>query len=1208
MFGSMSDAQLCAASGEGQAEAFVEVVRRYQNAVCAVTYATTQRRDLSEDLAQETFIVAWQKVAEIEQPDRLGAWLTGIARNLARRSNRRRQPEGLPAEEQLPTTDGDVEDAMIERQTRTDVQAYLDALPLPYREVMVLYYRQEQSAARVAASLGITISAVEQRLSRGRKLLRGKLERAVERELSRTQAGSAFTRRVAAAIAVAAPLPTEASPPAHGPAGAAGTLVTGAVMKKAIAALVAVLALLTVGYVARDHADAVENSPSVTGTVDLDRPVVASKQANERAQLSGQVVAADGDKIYSGGVVTIVNTAGQVAMLEAIGEPKVAATTPIDKLGRFTIEGLSPGKYTAVASAPGYLPGASDVVSVTPDVDPATVRIALSRGGHVVSGVVTDVGGGPVEGAVVRAAGTVQPATGLTDAQGRYAINVPDGGYSVRAWESDYQPQAHQLLMRGSDRTIDFQLLPASTIFGRVVERATGQVISGAVVSFKMTGHHAGGFSVEHSEREDWVTSDANGKFALRRLGAAEYQLVASADHLASIAPAEISLGIAEHVDGVVVFVDPAFNISGRIVDASAPGRDLSGLQLAAYSSRRDVHYTNANVDGTFTFPGLLNGTYMIGAGGDGVVPTFKPATTVNNADVDDVELQIERGTSVRGRVTPPGIATVRLAVRKSAGDMTGMLEAARAKAAKGSSGDDGEFTLSAVPQGEWKIIAERSDGSIGEADVVVGADGLSNVVIEMRARPALRGRIVDAGGVGVANASVELRAAGQHFGVSTTTQDDGSYTHVGLVAGPFSMRITDRTANKLVPIGADASGPAATVEVGPLGTDGFDVSVQLPTGEVAGVVRDHTGVPQPDVWVSIRNPTASRLVPDRQPVLTDVDGVFVFQGLPQDTFSVYARSEHGDATARLDDVAPGDDVDVVLERLGAITGRVRFAGKPVTQFSVETAPVSARAFVAEDGAFTLERISTGRQQLLVLATEGSAVQFVDIEPGDATTVDVELVAWASVTGRAVSAEGEPVSGLSVDISARGGERDGRTRRFSRMANTDLKTDASGRFAFDGIGVGRFSARLRARHVPVGGTHAFIDPPGGAFDLGDITVLTDAAPSKDKRGTLGLTVRERFGPPRVPDDSGSPQVDKPLPSTQLWVTRVDPDGPAQRADLTVEQRIVSVNGKTQERLGAPALAAMLSDERIEAGRTYALEVVDNEGRTKTFRLKAKPSR
>src|SRR6266566_4792952 len=86
---SVSDSNLWRLVCGGSAPAFEVLVRRYQSLVCSVAYSACGNLALSEDVAQETFWTAWRQRASLDQPERLGAWLCGIARNLAKNARRR---------------------------------------------------------------------------------------------------------------------------------------------------------------------------------------------------------------------------------------------------------------------------------------------------------------------------------------------------------------------------------------------------------------------------------------------------------------------------------------------------------------------------------------------------------------------------------------------------------------------------------------------------------------------------------------------------------------------------------------------------------------------------------------------------------------------------------------------------------------------------------------------------------------------------------------------------------------------------------------------------------------------------------------------------------------------------------------------------------------------------------------------------------------
>jgi RNA polymerase sigma factor (sigma-70 family) len=200
-----SDQQLWSSICRGDVESFRAIVQRYQSAVTGVAYALVGDFSASQDIAQEVFWVAWKDRAGLRESARVGAWLCGIARNLARQWLRQRSAS--PAVRLEATTDppdGSVVDpvsATIAKEEAALVWDALHALPESYREPLVLFYRQDQSVAQVAQVLGVSEDAVKQRLTRGRDLLRQQISDLVGEILVRTRPGKSFTSKVVAGIA-----------------------------------------------------------------------------------------------------------------------------------------------------------------------------------------------------------------------------------------------------------------------------------------------------------------------------------------------------------------------------------------------------------------------------------------------------------------------------------------------------------------------------------------------------------------------------------------------------------------------------------------------------------------------------------------------------------------------------------------------------------------------------------------------------------------------------------------------------------------------------------------------------------------------------------------------------------------------------------------------------------------------------------------------
>jgi len=211
-----SDAELLAATRRGERAAFGTLVERYQGVVCAVTYSSTGDRALSEDVAQDTFLAAWRQLDQLREVGRLRAWLCGIARNLARKARRKTSREALVEPATEPVSDANPFERVSEHESEALVRSALDRVPESYREVLVLYYREQRSVREVAAALEISEAAALQRLSRGRQYLADGVANLVERSLR-----SALPRRclVAGLLAALPPLVSshaDATPTSHG--------------------------------------------------------------------------------------------------------------------------------------------------------------------------------------------------------------------------------------------------------------------------------------------------------------------------------------------------------------------------------------------------------------------------------------------------------------------------------------------------------------------------------------------------------------------------------------------------------------------------------------------------------------------------------------------------------------------------------------------------------------------------------------------------------------------------------------------------------------------------------------------------------------------------------------------------------------------------------------------------------------------------------
>jgi len=165
----------------GERGAFEPIVRAYEGRIFGFLLGLARDADDARDLAQETFVWAWQRLAQY-QPDRpLLPWLLAIARSRSRDAARARKPlVRLDATERNgrpePVDPSPRADRLREERTRREqVWTALGRLDPPDREVLVLKDISGLGYAEIAGILGIPQGTVASRVHYARRALHEEL-------------------------------------------------------------------------------------------------------------------------------------------------------------------------------------------------------------------------------------------------------------------------------------------------------------------------------------------------------------------------------------------------------------------------------------------------------------------------------------------------------------------------------------------------------------------------------------------------------------------------------------------------------------------------------------------------------------------------------------------------------------------------------------------------------------------------------------------------------------------------------------------------------------------------------------------------------------------------------------------------------------------------------------------------------------------------
>ncbi|MEM9555180.1 MAG: sigma-70 family RNA polymerase sigma factor [Acidobacteriota bacterium] len=160
----------------GEPAAYDELVAAWHPRLWRYARRMTGEDDAAEEIVQESWLRILRGLPRLRRPSHLGAWIFGIAhRVLADRLRARYRAAGR-TELDLETLDAGAEASFDELVQRSSIERALERLPLFEREVVLLFYLDEQPQTEIAASLGVPLGTVKSRLHRARRLLREALE------------------------------------------------------------------------------------------------------------------------------------------------------------------------------------------------------------------------------------------------------------------------------------------------------------------------------------------------------------------------------------------------------------------------------------------------------------------------------------------------------------------------------------------------------------------------------------------------------------------------------------------------------------------------------------------------------------------------------------------------------------------------------------------------------------------------------------------------------------------------------------------------------------------------------------------------------------------------------------------------------------------------------------------------------------------------
>jgi protocatechuate 3,4-dioxygenase beta subunit len=805
--------------------------------------------------------------------------------------------------------------------------------------------------------------------------------------------------------------------------------------------------------------------------------------ATTHAPIAGADVCADG---WSSELAT-----------EQLAEPFCAKS---DASGRYQIGGLLAATYVVRAAARTYRPEHHH-----PGGDPqalllvlaaaqqrAGIDVALYPGAVEITGTVADLTGGPIAHARVHGGGgrrSFRPyATTETDERGRFSLWVRPGPVAVAASADGYASQSTSGKAPGA---FELLLTPEASVAGTVVDAATGQPIAGARVTVSDDQPFADGTT---------ALTGPDGIYRVGGLSPGRYSAAARSEHRFGRTEGSVLVGIGQRVDGANIKVSPALHIDGKLVIAGTGQPCPDGdVQLRDAEHHLEVHLREMP-GGIHLGDGALPGTYAVTAQCQGFVTRSYPPIALTDKDITAV-WEVDRGATVRGKVTtrsgePIDDASITARPDGNEGFSEGQFV---------WSGPDGSYELRGMRPGTHRVEVSSARAPAPEAgfqiEVAAGAVIERNLVLDDGG--SIQGNVVDAQGAPVAGMYIQTRVASERFPRlrrnECRSDGSGAFACAALAPGDYRVSASGSRFPRPAMPGSDDGGQQVTVRANEVAT--VKLVVEAQSGAIKGTVLDSAGKPIQDAFISAARETdgpggrmavrQTRWSLDARPILSAADGSFTVPKLAAGKYSLRAdRRGGGEAIAQ--HAETGSTVTLRIAAPGTIEGTARRGGKPASSLSVavsniETGLAREEQFFQSGGHYIVRDLPRGHLVVVVESDGARKTIELDLADGEHKTLDADLEALATVTGRVVEkGTTTPVRGVRMVIST-----EGSMMRPSLDELDGSVSDERGRFTLRNVSPGKLTLfgipPRAAREGSTSFVHAERTIDGtGTVDIGDV--------------------------------------------------------------------------------------------------------------------------
>ncbi len=1007
----------------GNTEAFGLLIDRHGSAAMAVARGLVIVSADADDVVQEAFVKAFQKLDTLQQPHRFGAWLLTIVRNSAIRLRERRLRE-VPLEQiEEPQNDGSGRDADLERIIRGG----LAGLEAKQREILALHYFAGKSIQECAALQDISRAAAAKRLQRARQALGTELIHALGPEAREAFALDARKRKAILGAVLAAGASWQAQAAAGSAiAGAAGT---GWILKLALGGALVAGAVVVAGLSAPAFFDG-QDDTAVAEADSADVPVADAATGADFAESEDATVSIVPERAPATGEgriqAQLVDANGQAVTKAACTLEQVtwtATEAPPEKTlkwngepdaeGKVLFSNLPMGEYCLKAiSTQG---AAFEDYNLRPEYpESLSSTLEMLPSARDFRGVVVGPDGAPVPDAwvypvahelypdTVAAHTQVASLRAGTDAEGAFTVPVVwPGRLKYFVYAPGYAPMMSDYVSHTEQAR--FVLAHGQDLTGTLVNADTEDGIPGVRVTLNFADR------VEHT-----VATDAEGRFLLSDVALGDYEialedpaLVLAKGDRVTVQP-DTPLTITATVGGVVM---------GQVTDANT-GRGIPGIQVSVYSqgpSRRITTDTGGNyiamglTAGLLTVqldetPGYQNNPAMARPG-----ETFHQLTLAPGAVLEDINFNLKPALRVEGVVVDTAGAPV---------------EDARVYAAVAPAGEvrnyyvpriqteaRGRFVFDTLPDGHAIAFLAQKDAAASEA-ARLGADDVAGaqlrLVLDQDASATVRGRVQGPGGAALRDAGLQLEDA-DGFTWSADFGPGGRFVVEDLPAGIYKTQTWYEFSDGYSPVCRDT--PEIEVRAGEMKDNVLITCGESGPLSIRGTVYRPDGRTKAGAEVYIPS-SAYRAV-------TDVRGHYTLSGLTEGVHRVNV-SARGFAAAEAQEVDAGaTQADFVLREPVTLRGRVVDAETGaglVADLQIRAGQTTSYTSHTSDDDGHYEVTKLADWSIMIQANAPGYVTHSAWVTATSVAMerDIPMRPAATIAGTVFNPDGQPASGVKV--------------------------------------------------------------------------------------------------------------------------------------------------------------------------------------------------